>query len=63
MRLEKLLKDFKHLTRTDSSTLKKRLAQIGRIKRGGALAPILRILLAVQVIRNEGSHLGLLTTI
>ena len=48
-----------HLTRTNRSTLNRRLAQIGRIKQGGPFAPILRALLKLVVIRNEGSHLGL----
>jgi len=54
-----LLKDFKHLTHTNNSTLRRRIAQIDRIRRGGALSPVLRLLLKLIVIRNEGTHLGL----
>jgi hypothetical protein len=57
--LTQLLIDFKHLTNTNNSTLKRRLAQIDQIKRGVNLAPVLRVLLKLVVIRNEGSHLGL----
>ena len=57
--LFQLLDDFKPLTRTNNSTLRRRLAQIDRIRRGVNIAPILRILLKLQVIRNEGNHLGL----
>lgn len=57
--LEQLLLRFKHLTRTDNSTLGRRLAQIDRIRKGGPLSPVLRKMLKLLVIRNEGSHLGL----
>ena len=57
--LAQLLLDFKGLTNTNKSTLKRRLAQIDRIKQGGLHAPVLRVLLKLIVIRNEGSHLGL----
>lgn len=58
--LRPLLKEkYGHLTRTKGSTLKRRLSQIDRIKRGGPGIPVLRTLLKLLVIRNEGSHLGL----
>jgi hypothetical protein len=57
--LEQLLIDHKHLTKTEKSTLGRRLAQIDRLRRGGPHAPIVRALLKLIVIRNEGSHLGL----
>ncbi len=50
---------FIGLTDTRNSTLNRRLAQIDLIKQGGALAVVLRVLLKLIVIRNEGSHLGL----
>lgn len=54
-----LLIQFKDLTRTETSTLRRRLAQIDRIRQGGSHDPVLRVLLKLIVIRNEGSHLGL----
>lgn len=57
--LDLLIHKFKHLTNTDKSTLKRRLAQIDRIRQGGSNAPVLRVLLKLIVIRNEGTHLGL----
>jgi len=57
--LAQLLLRFKGRTRTDDSTLNRRLAQIDQIRQGGALAPVARLLLKLIVIRNEGSHLGL----
>lgn len=54
-----LLNKFSKLTKTDRSTLRLRLAQINRIKKGGRAAPVVRGLLKLIVIRNEGSHLGL----
>lgn len=57
--LDHLLREFKGLTRTNNSTLRIRLAQINRIRQGGHHSPILRVLLKLTVIRNEGSHIGL----
>lgn len=57
--LEELLAKFLHLTRTKNSTLNRRLAQIDRITQGGTNAPVVRVLLKLIVIRNEGTHLGL----
>ncbi|MGE0683495.1 MAG: hypothetical protein AB7P69_21665 [Candidatus Binatia bacterium] len=54
-----LLEKHGKLTRTKKSTLKTRVAQIDHLKKGGANAPVLRALLKLIVIRNEGSHLGL----
>lgn len=56
-----LLKDKEHrkLTNTRKSTLRTRIAQIGRLSKGGTDVPLLRALLKLIVIRNEGSHLGL----
>ncbi len=48
------------LVDTGKSTLPSRLAQIARIKAGGAYNPVVRALLSFWVIRNEGAHLGLL---
>lgn len=48
------------LTGTKKSTLRKRIAQIDRLKKGGTEAPVVRALLKFVVIRNEGSHLGLI---
>ena len=57
--LVQLIDDHKKLTHTNNSTLRARLAQIDRVKKGGAHAPVLRAILKLVVIRNEGSHLGL----
>lgn len=54
-----LLGKHGNLTSTRKSTLKTRIAQIDRLKKGGANAPVLRAILKLIVIRNEGSHLGL----
>lgn len=51
---------FSKLTNTKKRSLAQRMAQIDRIRQGGAHAPVLRALLQMWVIRNEGSHLGLL---
>lgn len=53
------LNRYKGLTNTNKSTLKRRLAQIDRIRHGGSVSPMLRALLKLLAIRNEGSHLGL----
>ena len=58
--LTQLLARYKNLRSTNSQTLPQRLAQIARIKRHGAISPVLRIMLSFIVIRNEGAHLGLL---
>ena len=58
--LAKLTIEHKKLTHTEQQTLKARIAQIDRLtKKGGQGAPVLRALLKLVVIRNEGSHLGL----
>lgn len=57
--LDALLQELRKLTHTNTSTLRKRLAQIDRVKRGQSFAPVLRALLKLIVIRNEGTHLGL----
>lgn len=54
-----LLKEHRNLTNTKKSTLKTRMAQIDRLKKGGTDAALLRAILKLIVIRNEGSHLGL----
>ena len=52
---------FKNLTQTREQSVAQRLAQIDRIRRsGGNYAPVIRVLLKLLAIRNEGSHLGLL---
>jgi hypothetical protein len=48
------------LTNTNRQSLPRRLAQIARINAGGPHSPVLRALLSLWVIRNEGAHLGLL---
>lgn len=55
----KLIDEHRKLTHTSTSTLKARIAQIDRLKKGGADAPVVRAILKLVVIRNEGSHLGL----
>lgn len=55
----KLIKEHKKLTSTGNSTLKARIAQIDRLKKGGTDAPVVRAVLKLVVMRNEGSHLGL----
>ncbi len=40
-------------------SLSQRLAQIARITRCGSYSPILRAMLSLMAIRNEGVHLGL----
>jgi hypothetical protein len=57
--LVQLIDQHKKLTQTNNSTLKARIAQIDRVKKGGADAPVVRAILKLVVIRNEGSHLGL----
>jgi hypothetical protein len=57
--LADLLRKFRHLTNTNKSTLRRRISHIDRIKQGSSHASILRVLLKLIVIRNEGSHLGL----
>lgn len=57
--LVQLIDQHKKLTHTNNSTLKARIAQIDRVKKGGADAPVVRAILKLVVIRNEGSHLGL----
>lgn len=57
--LVQLIDQHKKLTHTNKSTLKTRIAQIDRLKKGGAHAPVMRAILKLVVIRNEGSHLGL----
>lgn len=47
------------LTNTNRQSLPRRLAQIARINAGGLHSPVLRALLSLWVIRNEGAHLGL----
>jgi hypothetical protein len=58
-KLSDLVNQHGNLTNTKKTTLKKRIAQIGRLKKGGAHAPVLRAILNLVAIRNEGSHLGL----
>lgn len=50
---------YYRLTNTNRQSLPRRLAQIARINAGGAHSPVLRALLSLWVIRNEGAHLGL----
>ncbi|PQA89240.1 hypothetical protein CW354_04705 [Marinicaulis flavus] len=59
--LNRYLSKHRSLMRTEHQTLRQRLAQIARLKSSaGAHTPVLRYLLALVAIRNEGSHLGLL---
>ena len=51
---------YGRLTSTRDQSLAKRRSQIRRLKQGGVYAPVLRAVLDLWVIRNEGSHLGLL---
>ena len=54
------LERFAKLTKTNQQSLPRRLAQIARISRCGPYSPVLRALLSLMAIRNEGAHLGLL---
>lgn len=56
--LVQLIDEHKKPTHTNTSTLKARIAQIDRLKKGGEHAPVVRAILKLVVIRNEGSHLG-----
>ena len=58
--LEPLFGRYHKLTNTNEQSLPCRLAQIARITSGGPHNPVLRTLLSFWVIRNEGTHLGLL---
>lgn len=58
--LNDLFNQFGKLASTKSQTLPQRLSQIAQIKAGGAHNVVLRSMLSLMVIRNEGSHLGLL---
>ena len=55
-----LFKRHHKLTSTKRQSLPRRLAQIARIAAGGSHNPVLRAMLSLWVIRNEGAHLGLL---
>jgi hypothetical protein len=57
--LSQPLHRFRKLTNTGKQSLPRRLAQIGRIRAEGAHNPVLRALLSLLAIRNEGAHLGL----
>lgn len=58
--LTPLFDDFGKLANTKTQSMSQRLSQIARIKKGGAYSPVLRAMLSLMVIRNEGAHLGLL---
>ena len=51
---------YNRLTNTTTQSLSRRLSQIERIRAGGPHNQILRALLSLSVIRNEGAHLGLI---
>ena len=55
-----LIDRYYKLTKTERQSLPRRLAQIARITAGGPHNPVLRAMLSLWVIRNEGAHLGLL---
>ena len=51
--LVQLINQHQKLARTETSTLKARIAQIDRIKKGGPHAPVVRAILKLVVIRHK----------
>lgn len=58
--LTRHLDRHQRLTSTGQQSLAQRRAQIQRLRRGGNYASVVRSVLDLWVIRNEGAHLGLL---
>ena len=58
--LNPLFDRFGNLANTKTQSLSRRLAQIARITGRGPYSPVLRVMLSLMAIRNEGAHLGLL---